>query len=112
MGTRLAACKIDLALVSQRVRLDGKITVRKEPNGINEELVCIDSFVQYLRQNIGLKDILVEPEEDDPPDFWVTIENMKYAVEVTSIVSNYGYEALCRGFEEEIESEAKHRYVL
>jgi len=86
--------------------------MRKESNRIDEELVCIDSFVQYLRRNIGLKEILVEREENDPPDFWVTIENVKYAVEVTSIVSNYEYEALCQGFEEEIESEAKDRNVL
>jgi hypothetical protein len=86
--------------------------MRKESDRIDEELVCIDSFVQYLRQNIGAQEIIVEREKEDPPDFWVTIENVKYAVEVTSIVSDYGYDALCQGFENEIESEAKNRNIL
>ena len=70
--------------------------MNQESNRIDEELVCIDSFVQCLKQNFGLNEILVEREENDPPDFWVTIENVKYVVEVTSIVSNYGYEAYAK----------------
>ena len=96
------------------VGLDGKITMKKESKKIDEELICIDSFVQYLQRNIGLKKIQVGRVEKgkDPPDFWVIIENVKYAVEVTSIVFDYDYEALCQGFEKEIENEAKKEKLL
>lgn len=94
--------------------IDGEISMKKESKTIDEELVCIDSLVQYLQRNIGLMEMQVERVEKgkDPPDFWVIIENVKYAVEVTSIVSGYGYQALCQGFEDEIQSEAKNRNVL
>jgi hypothetical protein len=40
--------------------------------------------------------VSVKREEHDPPDFWFTIDGEKYAVEVTSIVIEEGYDALCR----------------
>jgi hypothetical protein len=42
----------------------------------------------------------------------LTIDQVKYALEVTSVVSDYGYDARCQELEREIESEAKNDNIL
>lgn len=81
------------------------MTRRKASGRINEEHVCIDSFIQHLREVDKKQEITFYEEPNDPPDFWVTIAGTKYAVEVTSIVTDYGYEALCNKFFKDIRSE-------
>jgi len=71
------------------------VTKRKASGRINEEHVCIDSFIQHLREIDKKQEITFYEEPNDPPDFWVTIAGVKYAVEVTSIVTDYGYDDLC-----------------
>jgi hypothetical protein len=72
---------------------------------INEEHVCIDSFIQHLREIDDKRAITYCEEPDDPPDFWVIIEGDTYAIEVTSIAKDYGYEVLCTKFFKNIRSE-------
>ena len=62
---------------------------------IDEELVCIESLVHYLKENQGYQEIHIQREFNDPPDFWLTISGEKFAAEVTSIVTDYSYDALC-----------------
>jgi hypothetical protein len=72
------------------------MTKRRASGKINEELVCVDSFVEHLKKIDSRQKITVlEVEErNEPPDFWVTIAGVKYAVEVTSI-TDYAYDVLC-----------------
>jgi hypothetical protein len=69
---------------------------------IDEELVCADALVHFLKYHCGHQEILVEREENDPPDFWFTIEGKKYAGEVTSIVKGHEYHTHCRKLEDAI----------
>ncbi len=72
------------------------MTKKRASGRINAELVCVDSFVENLKKIDSRQKITVlEVEErNEPPDFWVTIAGVKYAVEVTSI-TDYGYDVLC-----------------
>ena len=83
------------------------VTKKRASGRINEEHVCIDSFVQRLREIDSRQEIAVSevPKGKDPPDFWVTIAGTRYAVEVTSIVKDYDYEVLCKKFFDDIRSE-------
>jgi len=83
------------------------ITKRRASGRINEEYVCIDSFIQHLREIDSRQVITYCEERDDPPDFWVTIAGVTYAVEVTSIVTDYGYDATCKKLLETIRSESQ-----
>jgi len=74
---------------------------------IDEEMVCADSLVHCLRYQCGCHEVTVEREEDDPPDFWFTIEGKRYAGEVTSIVTSQGYHAHCRKLEDAIRNSSK-----
>ena len=65
----------------------------KHANRIDHEKVSIDSFVQHLNQRCGGLNIQVRQEEDDPPDFWLSIDRSTFAVEETSIAD----EATIRG---------------
>ena len=67
----------------------------------------MDSFVQHLREIDNGKAIswCRVPKHSDPPDFWITVAGTKYAVEVTSIVVDEGYHALCRKLLESIQTE-------
>ncbi len=76
---------------------------RRKADRIDEELVCIDSLVQYLQAIYGARGVQAEREENDPPDYWVTISGEKYAVEVTSIATYEDYRVRCRKLAEEIE---------
>lgn len=94
------------------------MTKRRASGRINEEHVCVDSFIQHLREIDSRQEITYYEEPNDPPDFWVTIAGVKYAVEVTSIVTDYGYDALCNKLVKAIRSESeinngmKGTYVL
>lgn len=80
------------------------MTNKRVSGRIDEERVCIDSFIQHLREIDNKQEITFYKELNDPPDFWATIAGVKYAVEVTSI-TDYGYEALCNKFFKDIRSE-------
>jgi len=83
------------------------MTKRRASGRINEEHVCVDSFVQHLSEIDSRQEITVHEEHNDPPDFWITIAGVKYAVEVTSIVTDYGYDDLCKKLHETIRSESE-----
>jgi len=83
------------------------MTKRRASGRINEEHVCVDSFIQHLREIDSGQEITVREEPNDPPDFWVTVAGVTYAVEVTSIVNDYGYDALCRKLVKAIRSESE-----
>ena len=81
--------------------------MRRKAGRINEAHVCIDSFIQRLKEiDSGQKIFYCDNSEAklDPPDFWVKISGTIFAVEVTSI-TDYDYEALCTKFFDDIRSE-------
>lgn len=89
------------------------MTKKRASGRINEEYVCVDSFVQRLREIDSTQEITVYrvPKDKQPPDFWVTIAGVTYVVEVTSIVTDYGYDALCNYLLDTIRSESKANNV-
>jgi hypothetical protein len=56
-----------------------------QANKICHEKVSGDSLIQYLKQGCGDQNIQLQKEEDDPPDFWLSIDGNTFAVEETSI---------------------------
>lgn len=72
----------------------------------DEELVCTDSLVHCLKQRCKCQHVCVQRAEDDPPDFWVTVDGVLFAAEVTSIVNDVGYHARCEDLERSIERAA------
>ena len=64
-------------------------------NRIDEELVSVDSLVHCLSSHADQDEIKIVREQNDPPDFWMEIAGLRYAVEVTSIVEDYAYDARC-----------------
>jgi len=74
---------------------------------IDEELVCVDSLVHYLKQMCGHQEVQVDRETDDPPDFWLHIDGKRFAAEITSIVTEQGYLAHCRRLEQSIQGKAQ-----
>lgn len=70
---------------------------------IDEEQVCIDSLYQhFLRKNISAR---VRKEPDDPPDYWIKVAGVEYAVEITSVVNDFGYKAECIRLHKVIQTE-------
>ena len=51
---------------------------------IDEELVSIESLAYFLKENRACREINIQREVDDPPDFWITISGEKFGAEVTS----------------------------
>lgn len=84
------------------IGLRENMTKNQQRKRIDEEMVCADSLVHCLKTQCGCQEVTVEREEDDPPDFWFTIDGERYAGEVTSIVVSQAYHALCRKFEDAI----------
>lgn len=76
---------------------------------IYEERVCIDALVQYLKGVSAVSVIEAQEEADDPPDYWLDVGVDRFAVEITSIVKDHDYAALCnaihRSIKVEIESD-------
>jgi hypothetical protein len=83
------------------------MSTRNDSDKIDDELVCVDSFVQRLKEIDSDQMITVCRECNDPPDFWVTIAGSQYAVEVTSIVVDQHYHALCKKLKESIQAALK-----
>lgn len=79
--------------------------MRSRADKIDEECVCIDSLVQRIRQLDGSNTVIVQREKNDPPDFWLSLSDRRLAVEVTSIVSDYGYPALCSALHSSVKSQ-------
>jgi len=85
------------------------MTKKRAAGRIDEELVCFDSFVQRLREIDSSQEITFYrvPKSKHPPDFRVTIAGVKYAVEVTSIVTGADYDDWCKKLLETIRSESE-----
>lgn len=85
------------AMPSEQVYASGRRSVLRnlmsQANRIDHEKVSIDSLVYHLNQRCGGKNIQFRREEDDPPDFWLSIDGSTFAVEETSIAD----EATVRG---------------
>ena len=60
---------------------------------IDEELVCVDSVKHVFCTCCACKQVEIQREQDDPPDFTVTIDGERFPAEVTSVVSSQGYDA-------------------
>ncbi|MFC1555568.1 hypothetical protein ACFL67_00640 [candidate division KSB1 bacterium] len=58
---------------------------------IDEELVSIDSLRNFINHHTDSTACLPIRENNDPPDFWITIDGEKFAAEVTSITGNKEY---------------------
>jgi hypothetical protein len=84
----------------------------KKDNIIDEELVCADSFVHYLKNSLGHKQVEALPEKDDPPDFWFIIDGVKYAAEITSIVKKQDYHAHCQELEQAVKSNVTENNII
>lgn len=84
----------------------------KESSRIDEELLCIKGLAEYLKDKIHCDDFFWTSEPDDPPDFWLTIGSIKYAVEVTSITKNADYFPHCKRLAKDIERQAIERGYL
>jgi hypothetical protein len=59
---------------------------------IDEELVSVDSLKHVLCTCFGYKHVCIHREQQDPPDFIVTINGKTFPTEVTSIVMERPYE--------------------
>ena len=92
----------------------GEETVTKADHSkrIDEELVCVDSLAHDLRQRCGCREIQVQREENDPPDFWVDVDGQRYAAEVTSITTRQAYQATCRALKEAVGNAARNQGCL
>jgi hypothetical protein len=63
---------------------------------IDHERVSVDSLVQYLKQKCGYQNVQARKEQDDPPDFWLSIDGKRFAVEETSIADEGTIERIAR----------------
>jgi hypothetical protein len=83
--------------------------MRRGSSKIDEERVCIDALVQYLKGVGAISGIEAQEVADDPPDYWLKVGEYRFAVEITSIVEDLGYAALCtallRSIKAQIESD-------
>ncbi|MBL7224055.1 MAG: hypothetical protein ISS72_09385 [Candidatus Brocadiae bacterium] len=89
--------------------------IREErPRRIDEEVVCVDSLVHCVKQRHGCVEASVERAASDPPDFWIYIDGVRFAVEVTSVVRRADVEsqALLRRLDKDIEQQAREQGVL
>ncbi len=76
---------------------------------INEELVCVDALSHCLKDQCGCATVAVDKEENDPPDFWVTVDGERFAAEVTSIVARQDYRATCGKLKRSIRDSVKEQ---
>jgi len=81
-------------------------------NKIDEELVCADSLVFCLKHRHGCHQVDVRREENDPPDFWITVNGVLFAAEVTSVVEGENYHARGRKLREDINKTAHQKGCL
>lgn len=72
---------------------------------IDEEIVSVDCLAHCLTRVHGCNcDVQRVPQGCDPPDFWMTVDGERFAVEVTSIVTNEGYRAICKTLKDAIKT--------
>lgn len=64
---------------------------KTRPSRIDEELVCVDSLQHVLRTRCNCNHVEISREQDDPPDFTVTIDGDRFPTEVTSVVWGLQY---------------------
>jgi len=81
--------------------------MRRGYNKIDEERVCIDALVQYLKGRCSNSCIEAQEEADDPPDYWLKVGEHQFAVEITSIVQDQGYTAHCNSLHNSIKDALK-----
>ena len=83
---------------------------------IDEEDLCIRCLTDHLRSLCNSNDIKFVPvdQKEQPPDYWITVQERTFAVEVTSITieTSVGYDAQCKHFEASVEAEAKRNGLL
>jgi len=79
---------------------------------INEEHVCADALVYFLKNTLACHQVTIQQEANDPPDFWITINGEKFPAEVTSIVKDEDYRAQCRRLKDDIKEGAAKQGVL
>lgn len=84
----------------------------EKKNRIDEEKVCIDSLAHNLMHLHGCRGVNVHPEIDDPPDFWIDVDGLQYAAEVTSIVNGQAYHATCTFLKDMVKQKATDERVL
>ena len=84
----------------------------KDTKQINEEKVCADSLVYHLKQQCGCNSVEIQQETNDPPDFWLTIDSIRFAAEVTSIVTGQGYRANSCNLQQAISASATQGNLL
>ena len=82
------------------------------PRRIDEELVCADALRHVLLERCGCQTVDIRRENDDPPDFTVTIDGKAFSTEVTSVVSNQQYHAHVREFAAAIDGAAREKDIL
>jgi len=78
---------------------------------IDEEKVSADCLSHFLFCN-GALDVIAEPNKNDPPDYWFTIDGFKFAVEITSIVNDQSYLASLKNFIFSLEKQLNHKNQL
>jgi len=86
-----------------------------------EEEHAKKTFLTYLADRIGLYSATIK-EGKEPPDYFLTINDQEYALEITTIMLNvtlgsknipeFGYVSFIDEIEKEIEAEAKKRGIL
>jgi len=81
----------------------------KKSNRIDEEKLCMNFLLDYLKHKIGCGEVQAKRESNDPPDFWLTVDGRKFAVEVTSIAKNASYFPSCKRLAKYIEMQAKQK---
>jgi hypothetical protein len=81
-------------------------------NRIDEELVCVDSLAHNLKHCNGCSDVKVQKETNDPPDFWIDVDGLRYAAEITSIVKDQAYHATCTSLKDVVKKKAADEKVL
>jgi hypothetical protein len=62
-------------------------------------------LLQHLLKLDGRLAVVVQRERDDPPDFWISVGCGSFAVEVTSIVTDHDYAALCSALHSSIKKQ-------
>lgn len=85
---------------------------RSNSSRIDEELVCVDALAHVLTARGGCSAIEIHREEQDPPDFTLTIDGAAFPAEVTSIVSEQQYHAHCDALAKAIQRQATELGVL
>jgi len=74
-------------------------------NRINEETVCANCLVHHLKARCQCQHVEARSNRpNDPPDFWVDVDGVRFAAEVTSIVTGEGYRADAKRLAKEIEA--------